>query len=1513
MKKSVTILLAILLVSWFPIKGIAFNQWPDTGQDKCYNNNEEIPCPSEGELFYGQDANYDRPSRSYTKLAYGDVELPDTATQADGWIMTRDNVTGLIWEIKTDDGGVHDKDNTYTWCDTDPATNGGDPGTCGIGTDTEDFITAIKDETFGGHTDWRLPTIKELSSLVNSNIPYPGLTIDASYFPKTITSSYWSSTTDISIHPYFSSIFRWSVDFNYGGVIGTGYGYSNSLYYLRAVRSVQPEKSDRFKNNGDGTVTDTATGLMWNIWNRDYLSWELAISYCVNGQWAGYDDWRLPNRNELQSLVDYSHYNPSIDTSFFPAMIEFLDSSFWSSTTYPGTGRAWKVSFIDGQISPIHAKGNANYVFPVRSAQGGAPGDLDISPTEYNFGTVSYGRPELDFKVFTITNNTDTVVAVDYVSLSGTNAEMFSIGINLCSAKWLAKNGGSCTVEIGFPMQNEGQGAKEAKLEVNFMDSENSPLSATLQGTTKFNSVFPRLYMQNKGSAVMPKEDEEKIYIDPNASAHDIECIPGANYELYLETSNPISEGLHYSLLPDSNASISSYKNPNGFFIGSENIIPSDTTIVGDLKQIAEVNCSPFGGLESAYSDYNLISLKEMKMDVMNNSYSASVFPEPEDIITTPLTISLKPKTGMSYKEILSYTPDFQSPFNYKTVQFSSVLSRLAYFNGDDDDNNDKFPESVLHESGFTNIKFIEAANQQLFFAEKENIVYVFFRGTEFFIENADFLQDALVMELCDPQVSAKWFAGECEIGHFHAGFAVLGNLAYTELDPYLRAFCTEEDNCHIDDNLKDLLIKLEKKLFITGHSFGGAGATVLAVKAAADGVCPDSMQTYTLAAPRSVTQDFANNIQFPNLNMHTLQHFSDPVTMVPTQLIKFPIELDLFVNTKHVGEKAHLWKEIKEEKIPYLAGEEYQAGHALDIVLSHHYMQTYINSSFLLDETTEYPGSITFHDYCIWEPVEPTAFSDGTQINSSGVAYYGPFPIEDVELFDRYGIQIGNPPAQTQTAMAALALSDILSDNCVTFNFSSPTHSVNLQLADFNGNTIATSYDTEGKVMEVLAGYEQEPGGYLFSSETEIDKVSVCSDSAWIGRVSYDAAQSDISVPSEPCLLSDYHGLSAQFSALQSSDTDRVFFFDTSQCACYDMVSCVKEDRACIENHMDYGGTGQIIGGNGDGIIVYRYDEAGEYIINMTMTEPNNGITVSEDVAITADIVETPLPALNFVSNIDSATVTLAITDPDSTDAEVESLIVFWGDRNRSEYTWPIDPNPEHTYTRTGSDYHIRVKAILTDGEQFNYTFMNDQELIVSIPESTSEIGTVISAGQVWMDRNLGASRVATSSTDSAAYGYLYQWGRLTDGHEDRTSATTTTNSLSDDPGHDNFITEALYPWDWRVPHNDSLWQGVSGANNPCPTGFRLPTYEEWNTERVSWASQDSEGAFASPLKLVVAGARSANGVEQEIGQTGFYWTSTQQHSNGGTANKIYFRDTIVELNYGHRAYGHSVRCIKD
>ena len=136
---------------------------PDTGQTKCYNNSAEIPCPQPGQPFYGQDAQYGPNHQSYTDLGNG---------------IVKDNVTGLEWQQATAPG-------TYTW---------------------QEAINYCENLTLGGYDDWRLPTIKELSTLVDSSRFSPA--IDNTFFPGTVASQYWSSTTDT-----YNVANAWSVKF----------------------------------------------------------------------------------------------------------------------------------------------------------------------------------------------------------------------------------------------------------------------------------------------------------------------------------------------------------------------------------------------------------------------------------------------------------------------------------------------------------------------------------------------------------------------------------------------------------------------------------------------------------------------------------------------------------------------------------------------------------------------------------------------------------------------------------------------------------------------------------------------------------------------------------------------------------------------------------------------------------------------------------------------------------------------------------------------------------------------------------------------------------------------------------------------------------------------------------------------------------------------------------------------------------------------------------------------------
>ena len=231
---------------------------------------------------------------------------------------------------------------------------------------------------------------------------------------------------------------------------------------------------------------------------------------------------------------------------------------------------------------------------------------------------------------------------------------------------------------------------------------------------------------------------------------------------------------------------------------------------------------------------------------------------------------------------------------------------------------------------------------------------------------------------------------------------------------------------------------------------------------------------------------------------------------------------------------------------------------------------------------------------------------------------------------------------------------------------------------------------------------------------------------------------------------------------------------------------------------------------------------------------------------------------------------------------------------------------------------YYVRAYAMnelgtyYGDEVSFNSNLINEYPVGSVFCESgPTQIVPVLNpvTGKIWMDRNLGASQKATGSADSQSYGDLYQWGRRSDGHQCINSGGSVIKSSTDQPANGLFILPQSSPSDWRSPQNNNLWQGVNGVNNPCPSGYRLPTDTELDEERLSWSIDNAEGALASPLKLPLPGFRPVYS-DSWAGITGSYWSSTVN----GTNSRLLSVQSDKSFIYSNaRSFGFSVRCIKN
>jgi len=238
--------LAALL--WLPLPGLA--QLNETGVNRYSDGASLTPEPAN---YPGQDPSNGRDAAAaadplqkapsggkgfdFTKLDGNGDPLP---ASAGSWVCVRDNVTGLVWEVKTDDGGLRDKDWRYSWYSTDSSGNrknpgiqtpSGNAGVCGdtlAHCNTQEYSAAVNQAGLCRFADWRLPTITELRSIVDYDIASPGPAIDVAYFPNTVNDWFWSSSVYAGKPDHAWSLFFYDGDDDFDSKADT--------YYVRLAR-----------------------------------------------------------------------------------------------------------------------------------------------------------------------------------------------------------------------------------------------------------------------------------------------------------------------------------------------------------------------------------------------------------------------------------------------------------------------------------------------------------------------------------------------------------------------------------------------------------------------------------------------------------------------------------------------------------------------------------------------------------------------------------------------------------------------------------------------------------------------------------------------------------------------------------------------------------------------------------------------------------------------------------------------------------------------------------------------------------------------------------------------------------------------------------------------------------------------------------------------------------------------------------------------------------------------------
>ncbi len=262
-------------------------KFPDTGQELCFNEEGKlIKCPQPEEKYFGQDGCFSANKLTFQKLGKAGKEINNNSVWSSGLRTVKDNNTGLIWEVKSPvSGDVNFMEDQYSWQEFQDI-----------------YVKSLNDSKYGGFNDWRVPNKDELRSILDYSRIHPAL--DSWYFPNCKIDFYWTSMT-YEMQPYFA----------WGFFFGLGSGIVNGKNHKRFVRAVRggynkkfgiPDKT-RFADNGDGTVTDSITKLMWQKNENERMNWYDAMKHCNDLDLGGFNDWRLPNIKELNSILDLTY------------------------------------------------------------------------------------------------------------------------------------------------------------------------------------------------------------------------------------------------------------------------------------------------------------------------------------------------------------------------------------------------------------------------------------------------------------------------------------------------------------------------------------------------------------------------------------------------------------------------------------------------------------------------------------------------------------------------------------------------------------------------------------------------------------------------------------------------------------------------------------------------------------------------------------------------------------------------------------------------------------------------------------------------------------------------------------------------------------------------------------------------------------------------------------------------------------------------------------------------------